>query len=164
MTSIESFPTKRGTAWFTEDAIHFDESAIGYFRSLHQEYWRSGTLWLRGIFAGYILALLFGLGWIVRAVLRRDVLLLAVVFGMLAVLWLVNYARGFRSPDRIQLDTIDEVSATRGEKGLTRPRLIVTYTDGDSTHKRRVNLRSLYTTNGETAYERARSAFAERGF
>jgi len=164
MPSIESFPTKRGTARFTEDAVHFDESIFRYIRSLYREYWQSNTWWRKGIFVGYVFALLFGLGWAVSAVRSGDILLLAVVVGLLAVLWLVNYARGFRSPDRIRLDAIEEVSATSGEKGLTRPRIVVTYTDGESTHKRRVNLPSLYTTNGETAYERARSAFAERGF
>ena len=164
MPSIESFPTKRGTARFTEDAVHFDESVVGYIRSLYREYWKSNTWWRKGIFAGYVLGLLVGLGWIISAVRSGDVLLLAVVVGLLAVLWLANYARGFRSPDRIRLDAIKEVSAIRGEKGLTRPRLVITYTDGESTHKRRVNLPSLYTTDGETAYERARSAFGERGF
>ena len=164
MPSIESFPTKRGTARFTEDAVHFDESVVGYIRSLYQEYWKSNTWWRKGVFVGYVVGLLVGLGWIVIAVRSGDVLLLAVVIGLLAVLWLANYARGFRSPDRIRLDAIKEVSATRGEKGLTRPRLVITYTDGESTHKRRVNLPSLYTTDGETAYVRARSAFGERGF
>lgn len=164
MPSIESFPTKRGTARFTEDAVHFDESVVGYILSLYREYWKSNTLWRKGVFVGYVLGLLVGLGWIVSAVRSGDVLLLTAVVGLLAVLWLANYARGFRSPDRIRLDAIEEVSATRGEKGMTRPRLIVTYRDGESTHKRRVNLPSLYTTGGETAYERARSAFAERGF
>ena len=163
MPSIESFPTKRGTARFTEDAVHFDESVVGYIRSLYREYWKSNTWWRKGVFVGYVVGLLVGLGWIVSAVRSGDVLLLIVV-GLLAVLWLANYARGFRSPDRIRLDAIEEVSATRGEKGLTRPRLVITYTDGESTHKRRVNLPSLYTTDGKMAYERARSAFGERGF
>ena len=79
------------------------------------------------------------------------------------VLWGANYARGFRSPDRIQFDTIEQVSATDGMKGLTRPRLIIKYTDGDTTYKRRVNLPSLYTDSGEKIYEQAQEAFSERG-
>ncbi|AAV48284.1 unknown [Haloarcula marismortui ATCC 43049] len=48
--------------------------------------------------------------------------------------------------------------------GLTRSRLVIRYTDGGTTCKRRVNLPSLYTSGGETVYERAQEAFAERGF
>ncbi|WP_255152895.1 hypothetical protein [Halorarius halobius] len=44
MPSIESFSTKRGTARFTEDAVHFDESAVGYIRSLYREYWKIDIL------------------------------------------------------------------------------------------------------------------------
>ncbi|MFB6109924.1 MAG: hypothetical protein ABEJ60_03495 [Halodesulfurarchaeum sp.] len=164
MASIESFPTKRGTARFTEEALHFDESVVGYIRSLTHEYWQGNTRWHTGVFVGYAFALLFGLGWTISTIRSGAVLHLAVVVGLLAGLWSVDYARGFRSPERIRLDAIEGVSATRGTKGLTRPRLVVTYTDGESTRKRRVNFPSLYTSDGETAYERARSAFAERGF
>jgi hypothetical protein len=80
------------------------------------------------------------------------------------VLWGANYARGFRSPDRIRLDTIEQVSATDGMKGLTRPRLVIKYTDGRTTCKRRVDLPSFYTNGGKTVYEQAQEAFTERGF
>ncbi|MFD1588450.1 hypothetical protein ACFR9U_15820 [Halorientalis brevis] len=164
MPSIESFPTKRGTARFTEDSIHFEESFSGYIQSLYQEFWQRGTWWHNGIFVGYILAFPIGLGWVVSAVRGGDFFFLAVVVGSIAMFWVMNYARGFRSPDRIQLDTIEKVSATAGMKGLTRPRLIITYIDGETTYRRRVNLQPLYTSNGETAYEQAQAAFAERGF
>lgn len=164
MPSIESFPTKRGRARFTEDHVYFEESFSGYVRSLYREYWQSGTWWHSGLFVGYILAFPIGLWWVVSAVHSGDLLLLAVIVGLMVVLWLVNYARGFRSPDRIRLDTIEAVSATAGKKGLTRPRLVITYTDGEASYRRRVNLPSLYTGGGETAYERAQTAFAERGF
>jgi hypothetical protein len=164
MSSIESFPTKRGTACFSEDCVHFDESLSGYIQSLYQEYWQSGTWWHNGIFVGYILAFPIGLWWTVSAVRSGDFLLLGIVVGLMIVLWLVDRVRGFRSPDRIRLDTIEEVSATDGQKGLTRPRLIITYTEGGTTYRRRVNLPSLYTSGAETAYEQARAAFAERGF
>jgi len=164
MPSTESFPTKRGTARFTEDDVYFDESFSGYIQSVYQEYWQSGTWWHNGIFVGYILAFPIGSWWIVSAVRGGNFLPLTVVVGLIVVLWLANYARGFRSPDRIRLDTIKKVSATDGKKGLTRPRLIITYTDGGTTYRRRVNLPSLYTSGGGTAYERAQAAFAERGF
>lgn len=105
-----------------------------------------------------------GLWWVVSAVCGGDFLLLAVVVGLIVALWLVDRVRGFRSPDRIRLDIIEKISATAGKKELTRPRLIITYTDGETTYRRRVNFPSLYTSGGETAYERARAAFAERGF
>jgi hypothetical protein len=164
MPSIESFPTKRGTARFTEDSVHFEESVSGYIQSLYQEYWQNGTRWHNGIFIGYVLAFLIGFGWVVSAVLGGDFLLLTVVIGSTVILWVMNYARGFRAPDRIHLDKIEKVSATAGEKGLTRPRLIIKYSDEETTYRRRVNLPSLYTSDGETAYEQAQAAFAERGF
>lgn len=164
MPSVESFPTKRGTARFTENSVHFEESFSGYIQSLYQEYWQSGIWWQSGIFVGYMLAFPIGLWWVVSAVRGGDSLSLAVVVGLMIMLWITNYARGFRSPDRIRLDTIKEISATDGKKGLTRPRLIITYTDGGTAYRRRVNLPSLCTSDGETAYERAQAAFAERGF
>jgi hypothetical protein len=163
MPPTESFPTKRGTARFTGECVHFEESFSRHIQSLYQEYCQNGTWWHNGIFVGYILAFPIGLWWIVGAVRGGDFLLLAVVGGSIAVLWMANYARGFRSPDRIRLDAIREVSATDGTKGLTRPRLVITYTDGETTYRRRVNLPSLYTSNGETAYEQAQAAFAEHG-
>jgi hypothetical protein len=164
MPSIESFPTKRGTARFTEEYVHFEESFSGYIWSLYREYWQSGTWWHNGLFVGYILTFLLGVWWVVSAIRGGDFLILAAVGGLICALWLANYARGFRSPDRIRLDTIEKISATGGTKGLTRPRLIITYTDGKRIYNRRVNLPSLYMSGGETAYDRAQAAFAERGF
>lgn len=164
MPAIDSFATKRGVARFTDDALRFEESVTGYLRSLYRGYWRRGRWWRKAIFAGYVFALLFGVGWAVDAVRRGRVVLVAGVLGVLAVLWLVDYVRGYRSPDRVPLDSVEGVSATRGRKGLTRPRLVVTYADGGTTRKRRVNLPSLYLADGESAFSRAREAFEERGF
>lgn len=164
MVTVDTFPIKRGVARFTDDAIRFEESFTGYLRALYRGYWQSDVLWRKGIFAGYVFALLFGIGWVVNAIRAGDFLLVSGVLVALAVLWLVNFIRGFRSPDRISLDAVDDVSATRGEKGLTRPRLVITYRDDSSTHKRRVNLPSLYTTDGETAYDQAVDAFESHGF
>lgn len=164
MPSIESFRTKRGVARLTDDAVHFDESAVGYARSLYRGYWQSEERWSKAIFLGYVSGLLFAISWLVSAIRAGDRLLLAGLLGILTILVGVNYARGFRSPDRIPLDDIEDVSTTRGEKGLTRPRLVITYLDDESTYKRRVNLPSLYTADGEAAYERALDAFGERRF
>jgi hypothetical protein len=162
--SVDSFKTKRGVVRFTADAALIKESAVGYARSLYRGYWQSERWWRKTIFVGYVFGLLFGVGWLASAIRSGDVRLLAGVLGLLVVLLVVNYARGFRSPDRIPLDDIEDVSTTRGEKGLTRPRLVITYLDDGSTYKRRVNLPSLYTADGEAAYERALDAFGERGF
>jgi hypothetical protein len=164
MPSIESFPTKRGTAQFTEEYVYFEESFLRYVNSLYRDYWQRGTWWSSSAFLAYMFAFPIGVWWVVNAVRGGKFLYIAVVAGSILGLWAVNYARGFRSPDRIRLDTIEQVSATDGLKGLTRPRLVIHYTDGETTRKRRVNLPSLYTSGGETAYERARTAFAERGF
>lgn len=164
MPSIESFRTKRGTAYFTDDAVQFEASFSGYVRSLYREYWQNGNWWHSGIFVGYALAFPIGLWWVVSAVRGGDLLFLAVVISLIIVLRLANHLRGFRSPDRIRLDTVEKVSATSGKKGLTRPRLVITYTDEGTSYRRRVNLPSLHTGGGETAYERAQTAFRERGF
>jgi hypothetical protein len=164
MSSIESFPTKRGTARFTEDYVYFEESFLRYIKSLYRDYWQRGTWWSSSALVGYLFAFPIGIWWVVSAVRGGNFLLIAAVGGSILVLWAVNYAHGFRSPDRIRLDTIEQVSATDGTGGLTRPRLVIRYTDGEKTCKRRVNLPSLYTSDGEAVYEQAQEAFAERGF
>jgi hypothetical protein len=84
--------------------------------------------------------------------------------GALAAALLLDYARGFRSPNSIRLGAIEDVSATRGSKGMTRPRFVIRYSDEGSTYRRRVNLPSLYTSEGEDTYEHAQEAFEKRGF
>ena len=164
MVSEDRFPTKRGTAYFTEEAVRFEESFLGYLRNLYSEYWKGGTYWKMSVFFGYLLAYPVGV-WAVWNVYRRGgyVSVLALT-GVLAAAVLLDYARGFRSPDSIQLDAIEDVSATRGSKGLTRPRLLIRYSDEGSTYRRRVNLPSLYTSEGEDTYESVQEAFEERGF
>lgn len=164
MSSDKTFPTKRGTVHFTDDAVQFDESFVGYLKSLYLEYWKDDTWWKMSVFFGYLLAYPVGV-WAVWNVYRRGgfVSVLAIT-GVLAAALLLDYARGFRSPDSIQFDAIEDVSATRGSKGLTRPRLVIRYSDGGSTYRRRVNLPSLYTSEGEETYESVQEAFEERGF
>ncbi|CAJ52220.1 hypothetical protein [Haloquadratum walsbyi] len=164
MPSIESFPTKRGTARFSEDYVYFQESFSGYINSLYRNYWQRGTWWSSTAFVGHLFAYPIGIWWVVSAVYDGNFLHIAALCGLILVLYVVNYARGFRSPDRIRLDTIEQVSATDGIKGITRPRLVVRYTDGGTTYKRRVNLPSLYTSGREAVYEQARESFTERGF
>jgi hypothetical protein len=164
MVSENSFPTKRGRAYFTEEAVRFEESFLGYLGNLYSEYWKGGTYWKMSVFFGYLLAYPAAV-WGVWNVYRRGgfVSVLAIT-GALAAAVLLGYARGFRSPDSIRLDAIEEVSATRGSKGLTRPRLVIRYSDEGSTYRRRVNLPSLYTSEGEETYEHAQKAFEGRGF
>ena len=164
MPSIDSFRTKRGVARFTGDSVLFEESFIGYFRALYRGYWQSEYFYRKAIFIGYIFGLLFAIGWTVSAVWAGDVLLLAGLLIFLVALLVLNYLQGFRSPDRIQFDDIEDISSTRGQKGLTRPRLVITYTRNGEQYKRRVNLPSLYTDYGQEAFDSAVEAFDERGF
>lgn len=164
MTDIDSFQTKRGVARFSEDAILFEESLWGYLRSLHRGYWQCNEWWRKAVFVCYPLAILFGVGWVFVMLWQGRVLPIAAVAAILLGLWLVNYLRGFRSADRVSLDSITSVSATRGEMALTRPRLVLTYSEGRTTNKRRINLPSLYSADGEETFKRARRAFEERGF
>lgn len=164
MPVIDSFPTKRGVATFQGGLLVVDESFTGYVRSLYQSYWASDAWWRRMVFVGFALWLLFAVGWLVSVFLRGRILLLAVAVLLVAVARIAYYARGFRSPAHIPLDQVESVTATRGVKGLTRPRIDLTYLEGESTHKRRLNLPSLYTPDGEAVFEQAIEAFSERGF
>jgi hypothetical protein len=162
--STDSFRTKRGRARLTDDEIRFEESFAGYVRSLYRSYWCADAWWRKAVFAGYVLGLAVAVGWVIHAVASGRLRLLAAVCGLLIAIWVVDYLRGFRSSDRVALSDVESVSATRGEKGVTRPRLVVRYAGDGAVRKRRVNLPSLYTPDGEAAFERAQTAFAERGF
>jgi len=111
--SIESFKTKRGIVHFTADTVLVEESAVGYARSLYRGYWQSECWWRKAIFVGYVFGLLFDVGWFASALRSGEVRLLAGVLGLLVILMVVNYARGFQSPDRIPLDDIENVSVRR---------------------------------------------------
>ncbi len=168
--AVERVPTSRGEVRLTDDAIVFEESAAGRFRSTFESYWRNGNRWQKGFYAATVLGLLYSLGSLSWRILSGAVspqfggaVVLSIVVGI-GLLRVVDYARGFRSPDRIPLDAVETVSATRGSKGLTRPRLVITYTSGTNSYRRRVNLPSLYTPNGERHYERALRVFREGGF
>ncbi|WP_435101726.1 hypothetical protein [Halarchaeum sp. P4] len=163
MPSVESFPTKRGRARFEDGIVVFEESVRGYVRSLYRGYWRSDAWWRKAMFAGYVVAWVAAIAWVLTA-MRHDLLLVAAGLLVLAALWVIQYLRGYRSPDRVALDDVADVSVTRGSKGLTRPRLVLTYRTGDGRYKRRVNLPSRLTPNGDEAYKRAVTAFEQRGF
>ncbi|MFB6250643.1 MAG: hypothetical protein ABEI27_02970 [Halobellus sp.] len=159
----DSFRTKRGTAQFISDAVRFEESFVGYLRGLYRDYWRSDSWSQRVVFVGYVFGLFYGVGWFATTVASGDFGIVAIVVGVVLFLWLVNLLRGFRSPDRIPLVDIESVTAVPGAKGVTRPRLVVAYIDDGSVRKRRVNLPSLYTEQGDAVYECAIEAFEERG-
>jgi hypothetical protein len=50
--SIESFKTKRGVVWFTDDAVLVKESVSEYARSLYQGYWQKERWGCKTIFVG----------------------------------------------------------------------------------------------------------------
>ena len=160
----DSVRTKRGTARFTSDAVRFEESFVGSLRSLSRDYWRSDSWSQRAVFVGYVFGLLYGVGWFVTTVASGDFGIIAIVVAVVLFLWLADFLRGFRSPDRIPLVDIESVTAVSGVKGLTRPRLVVTFTDDGAIRKRRVTLPSRYTEQGDAGYERAIAAFEQRGF
>uniref|UniRef100_UPI002638610C hypothetical protein n=1 Tax=Halorientalis sp. TaxID=1931229 RepID=UPI002638610C len=116
MPSIESFPTKRGTVRFTEEYVYFEESFLGYAKSLYRDYCQRGTWWSNTALVAYALALPIGVWWVLSTVRDGNFLHIAAVGGSMLVLRVVNFARGFRSPDQIRLDTIEQVSATDGIK------------------------------------------------
>lgn len=167
MSSIESFPIKCGTARFSDEAVHFDESVLGYFSSLYLEYFQSDGWWRKAAFVTYVLGLLVGARSVITAFQDGDGLFMAIILGFVilvcsvfVVRWLD--ARESQSPDRIRLDAIKDAYIIRGKIGLTRPRLIISYTEGESTHTHRVALPSM-KTDGAAPYEQAQAAFAERG-
>ena len=169
-STVDGFRTSRGRVRIADDAVVFEESAVGRFRSTFESYWQNGTRWQKGLYVMTIFGFLYSLSFLSWRILSGEaspqfvgavVLLVPIGIGLLK---LVDYARGFRSPDRIPLDAIETVSATRGSKGLTRPRLVITYTSGGKSYRRRVNLQSFYTPNGESQFERSLRAFEERGF
>lgn len=167
VSSVDSFAVKSGSCRFEDGALLFDTSRLGYIRNLYEGYWREGG-WYRLLFLGYVLAPVFGL---VSLALGYDetgpvawYVLAAVVVALLGVWAYQRFGRGFTSVDRIPLDAIESVEAVEGTRGLTRPRLVVTYCEGDERRRRYVLLPSTYLPDGEDAFERACAAFRERGF
>lgn len=163
MTPPTSIRTKRGWARFVDGRIEFEESMPGYARALVRDYWDGGSRGQRAICLGYAFAALYGLGFFALELSQGRWLLPAVVVGVLVVTWLVGRFRGFRSVDSLDLDRVQSVTATRGSKGLTRPRLVLSDRTDDGPRKRRLLLPSLYAVDGETAFERAVAAFEVRG-
>lgn len=164
MSSIDSFRTKRGVATLGDGKLKIEESFRGYARSLYHAYWESDVGWRKVMFVCFAFSPVVAIVWLIGSLAAGRFLLLAAVLGLIASLWIISYIRGFRSPDRLRFNQIVAVAATRGQKGVTRPRLVLTYREETETYKRRVNLPSLYTPHGEATYERAVAAFRERGF
>lgn len=165
MSSIDSFSTKRGSATFKKDRIEFSESTIRYYKSMYKEYWKSDSTWLKTMFALIVLSFPSAF-YAIFTVLSMDngYLIVALMFGFLALLFTIQYARGFRSPDRIELDRIENISYIEGTTPITRPRFIIEYGKNGSTYKRRVNMPSTYTESGEEKLEQAKDAFKQHGF
>lgn len=133
----------RGTARLTEDELVLEESIAGYYRRQYEGYWRAGGLWRKTAFVCLLAAIPGALLW---ALLLFDARTLGLYLGgvvvLLAVLRLLEYGRGVRSPDSIPLDAIDDVTVIAGRAGVTRPRIVVRYEDGDAVRKCRINLPS----------------------
>lgn len=165
MGEINSFKTKRGSAALKEDAIEFSGSAVGYYKSIYREYWKSESVKLKSIFLLIVLSFPSAF-YAILSVLSMDggYSIVALIFMMFILILAIQYLRGFRSPDRIQLGSIENVSYTRGKKLITRPRFVIEYAKNGSTYKRRVNMPSLYTESAEEELELAKKAFRQRGF
>ena len=163
MSTPETVRTKRGRARFGDGTIRFEESVRGYGRALIRDYWDGGNRWQRALLVGYAFGVLYGLGTFAWELAHGRWLLPAAVVTGVAAAWLVGRYRGFRSVDAIDLDRMGSVTATRGSKGLTRPRLVLTYRTDAGPRKRRLILPSLYAVDGEAAFDRAVAAFDGRG-
>lgn len=164
MTPPTEVRTKRGQAWFVDGTVRFDESIAGYGRALLRDYWRGGSRGQRAIVVGYLFAILYGLGVLAWELGHARWRLPGLVVGAVVVGALIGRARGYRSVDALDLARIESVTATRGSKGLTRPRLVLTFRTDGGTRKRRLLLPSLYAVDGDEAFERAVAAFEDRGF
>jgi hypothetical protein len=134
MSSINSFRTKRGVVTFGESTLEIEESFCEYARSLYYAYWESDIWWRKVAFVCLAFSPIFAIVWLIGSLATGRFLLLAAVLGLVALLWVVGYAQGFRSPDQLRLAQIVSVAATRGQKGATRPRLVLTYQEETETY------------------------------
>lgn len=160
----DKFDTKRGSAVFTPDSIRFSESTVGYYKSLYTEYWMSDSVKLKLMFLAILASfpvVFFSVLGIVRT--SEGYEMLVIILALFIILFIVQYLRGYRSPDEIRLDDIDNVSVIEGTSPFTRPRFIIEYTDSNSAVKRRVNMPSLYTPSGRDELDRAKKMFEDRG-
>jgi len=163
VTPPESVRTKRGRAHFVDGKVRFEESITGYVRAMIRDYWDGGSRSQRAILLGWLFAILYGFGVLAWKLAHGRWLLPAGIVGGVAVAWLLGRYRGFRSVDSLDLDRIESITATRGSKGFTRPRLVVTFRTDNGVQKRRMLLPSLYAVDGDDAFERAVAAFEARG-
>ncbi|MBP1988313.1 hypothetical protein [Halolamina salifodinae] len=164
MTPPTEIRTKRGQASFVDGTVRFQESIAGYVRALIRDYWHGGSLGQRGIVGAYFFAILYGLGVLAWELGHARWRLPGLVVGVVVVGALIGRARGYRSVDSLDLDRIESVTATRGSKGFTRPRLVLRFQADGKTRKRRLLLPSRFAVDGDEAFERAVAAFEERGF
>lgn len=163
MSTPDTLRTKRGHARFDDGVLRFEESVGGYARAMVRDYWGGASAGQRAILAGWLFAVVYCfvvLGWELGH--GRWLLPTAVVV-LVAAARLVGRFRGYRSVDTIELTRIQSVKATRGSKGLTRPRLEISFRADGEDRKRRLLLPSLYAVDGESAFKRAVAAFEARG-
>jgi hypothetical protein len=164
MSDIKSFDTKRGNAKFEDNEISFSESTIGYYKSLYREYWKSDSTKFKIIFLLVVLSFpsaFYAILTLLNHHYGYEIVL--TIFASLILMFAVQYSKGFRSPDKIELDSIEDVSYTRGKTPITRPRFVIEYTENGNTYKRRVNMPSLYMKSGEETFNRAKEAFRQQG-
>lgn len=160
------FPTKRGECRLEAGTLVFEESLYGYLRSLYAGYWRSDAWWRKLLFVGYLLVPVFAVGSLVFGEWTPLTVgvFLTLLAGLLAVAAYRYLVRNVRRATAIPLDSLREVTATRGTKGLTRPRLRLTYVAAGETYRRDVLLPSLYLPHGDRAFADAVALFEARGF
>lgn len=171
MSEPTRFETKRGECRIEDDRLVLDESAVGYLRNLHAGYWQADEWWRKAIFAGFVLALPVGVASVATSISGGEFDAMAAAIGggaVLAVFGVITMyqrvVRGFTSRSTIPVETIEAVSFTRGTKGATRPRFVVTFDDGGDRRQRYVLLPSQYMPQTERVIAEAKAAFRAQGF
>jgi|GEM_PF-1385009 len=171
MSAPDRFETKRGECRIEDGRLVLDESVLGYLRNLSAGYWGADEWWRKAIFLGTALSIPIGVASIGLSVAGDSFDPVATatgggavlaVFGVLTVYQRV--VRGFTNRSTIPLDAIERVSFTRGTKGATRPRFVVTFVADGERRQRYVLLPSLYMPDTERVIEAAKSTFRAQGF
>jgi len=156
---VATFRTKRGRCVLTDEELRV-ESGL-YLQA--RRYWEGNKVLLGG-YLGLYGALAVAAVRTLRAGDWR-----AVAVGALAVTTLlvagraVNRRHGVGSADRIPLYDVESVAAVEGDDWLTRPRFVVRYWRNGGVKERYVMMPSGLLSYADEEFERAKSAFRERG-
>jgi hypothetical protein len=171
MSAPDRFETKRGECRIEDGRLVLDESVLGYLRNLYAGYWEADEWWRKAMFLGTVLAIPIGAASIGLSVAGGSFDPVATAIGggaVLAILGVVTVyqrvVRGFTNRSTIPLDAIERVSFTRGSKGATRPRFVVTFEVHEERRQRYVLMPSLYVPDAEHAIETAKATFRAQGF